>query len=129
MIFIPIFKQDKCIYIYSNGQIREPLYDNLSYTWNYFNELEDHNHVDIVQLYCQGDGISDCCPEELQEKWSSINLKLKQYFKHNSKLKLVEAEGYFTQQVVLQELKASSLKPDGNRVMCVYVNDDNKENN
>ena len=55
--------------------------------------------------------------------------KTRAYFKHNAKLKLVEAEGYFTQEVVLQELQVSSLKPDDNRMMCVYVNNDNKENN
>ena len=54
-------------------------------------------------------------------------IKTRAYFKHNSTLKLVEAEGNWDHQTVLEELKASSLKPDDDRVMCVYVNDDKEE--
>jgi len=82
LLFQTLDDKKECVGLYLDGELRfnEPLPDTLSQTWNYSSFLENRP-VEYANLYCQGKGLTEVCPEALRERWSSINNKLAAFYR------------------------------------------------
>lgn len=52
--------------------------------------MKDYSNIEYVSLYCNGQTVSDVCPQELKDDWEHLNQKFRSFFKsfYNAKIDL-----------------------------------------
>ena len=82
MLFQTLDDKKECVGIYLNGELQfgAPLPTTLTTTWGYSSFLESHD-IEYVKLYCNGQTLSEVCPDHLMERWSAIEKKFKAFIK------------------------------------------------
>lgn len=80
MLFQALDEKEKCIGIYSEGQIYKDLPDEGNETWKYASFLKDLP-IEYANIYCEGKDLGEVCPPELKEDYDRIWSKLKAFYK------------------------------------------------
>ena len=80
MLFQALDEKEKCVGIYSEGQIYKDLPDEGKETWKYASFLKDLP-IEYANIYCEGKDLGDVCPPELKEDYDRIWSKLKAFYK------------------------------------------------
>ncbi len=91
MLFQALDNKKDCYGVYCDGVIHldEAFQsDQLTKTWSYSPFLADLDGVEYAQLYCLGQSLTQVCPAELEEEWSSISSRLKAFLKSFSHAKI-----------------------------------------
>jgi len=80
LLFQALDEKEKCVGIYSEGQIYKDLPDEGKETWKYASFLKDLP-IEYANIYCEGKDLGDVCPPELKEDYDRIWSKLKAFYK------------------------------------------------
>ena len=80
MLFQALDEKEKCVGIYSEGQIYKDLPDEGNETWKYASFLKDLP-IEYANIYCEGKDLGEVCPQELKEDYDRIWSKLKAFYK------------------------------------------------
>ena len=80
MLFQALDEKEKCVGIYSEGQIYKDLPDEGKETWKYASFLKDLP-IEYANIYCEGKDLGEVCPPELKEDYDRIWSKLKAFYK------------------------------------------------
>lgn len=80
MLFQALDEKEKCVGIYSEGQIYKDLPDEGKETWKYASFLKDLP-IEYANIYCEGKDLGEVCPSELKEDYDRIWSKLKAFYK------------------------------------------------
>ncbi len=80
MLFQALDEKEKCVGIYSEGQIYKDLPDEGNETWKYASFLKDLP-IEYANIYCEGKDLGEVCPPELKEDYDRIWSKLKAFYK------------------------------------------------
>ena len=80
MLFQALDEKEKCVGIYSEGQIYKDLPDEGKETWKYASFLRDLP-IEYANIYCEGKDLGEVCPPELKEDYDRIWSKLKAFYK------------------------------------------------
>ncbi len=80
MLFQALDEKEKCVGIYSEGEIYNDLPDEGNETWKYASFLKDLP-IEYANIYCEGKDLGEVCPPELKEDYDRIWSKLKAFYK------------------------------------------------
>ena len=80
MLFQALDEKEKCVGIYSGGEIYKDLPDEGKETWKYASFLKDLP-IEYANIYCEGKDLGEVCPPELKEDYDRIWSKLKAFYK------------------------------------------------
>ena len=80
MLFQALDEKEKCVGIYSEGEIYKDLPDEGKETWKYASFLKDLP-IEYANIYCEGKDLGEVCPPELKEDYDRIWSKLKAFYK------------------------------------------------
>lgn len=80
MLFQALDEKEKCVGIYSEGEIYKDLPDEGNETWKYASFLKDLP-IEYANIYCEGKDLGEVCPPELKEDYDRIWSKLKAFYK------------------------------------------------
>lgn len=80
MLFQALDEKEKCVGIYSDGEIYKDLPDEGNETWKYASFLKDLP-IEYANIYCEGKDLGEVCPPELKEDYDRIWSKLKAFYK------------------------------------------------
>ncbi len=80
MLFQALDEKEKCVGIYSGGEIYKDLPDEGNETWKYASFLKDLP-IEYANIYCEGKDLGEVCPPELKEDYDRIWSKLKAFYK------------------------------------------------
>lgn len=80
MLFQALDEKEKCVGIYSEGEIYKDLPDEGNETWKYASFLKDLP-IEYANIYCEGKDLGEVCPSELKEDYDRIWSKLKAFYK------------------------------------------------
>jgi len=113
LLFQTLDDKKECVGLYLDGELHfnDPLPAGLSQTWSHSSFLESRP-VEYANLYCQGKGLTEVCPEGLRERWSNINNKLAAFYR-----------SFFTARVSLNENCFYDLVPQKFLLEWCYVKD------
>jgi len=80
LLFQALDEKEKCVGIYSGGEIYKDLPDEGKETWKYASFLKDLP-IEYANIYCEGKDLGEVCPPELKEDYDRIWSKLKAFYK------------------------------------------------
>jgi len=80
LLFQALDEKEKCVGIYSEGEIYKDLPDEGKETWKYASFLKDLP-IEYANIYCEGKDLGEVCPPELKEDYDRIWSKLKAFYK------------------------------------------------
>jgi hypothetical protein len=80
LLFQALDEKEKCVGIYSEGEIYKDLPDEGNETWKYASFLKDLP-IEYANIYCEGKDLGEVCPPELKEDYDRIWSKLKAFYK------------------------------------------------
>jgi len=80
LLFQALDEKEKCVGIYSEGEIYKDLPDEGNETWKYASFLKDLP-IEYANIYCEGKDLGEVCPSELKEDYDRIWSKLKAFYK------------------------------------------------
>lgn len=81
MLFQSLDNKNKCVGIYHDGRLEfDELPDGLTATWDYSQYLKDKD-LEYAKLYCNGQTLSQACPDQLLEELTKSTKKLKAYLR------------------------------------------------
>ena len=82
MLFQTLDDKKECVGIYLNGELQfdQELPGDLSSTWGYSSFLFDKD-IEYAKLYCNGQSLSEVCPEHLIDRWSAVEKRFKAFIK------------------------------------------------
>tara|TARA_B100000131_G_scaffold214038_1_gene205798 strand:- start:166 stop:1353 length:1188 start_codon:yes stop_codon:yes gene_type:complete len=129
LIFQALDEKEKCIGIYSNGEIHKDLPEDGSETWKYASFLKN-TPVEYASIYCEGKSLGDVCPPELKEDYDRIWSKLKAFYKSFTIAKVSLQDHCFFDLVPEGFLKEFCLLKDKitRHVLDTYPKPENYEN-
>ena len=90
MLFQVLDNKQECYKIYCDGELIDDYHsDGLSHTWSPTMYLKDHD-IEYAQIWCKGKSLSDICPEDLKQRWESVEKKARVFLKsfHSAKINL-----------------------------------------
>ena len=81
MLFQTLDDKQECVGVYAGGNLHfDKIPSELSKTWRYTGSIES-DEVEYAWIYCQGQTLSEACPEHLQSAWDRVSKKLVAYKK------------------------------------------------
>ena len=81
MLFQTFDDKEKCVFIYVKERFYDDLTPNCTETWSYSASLKEQKDIEYAQLYVLGKEIEDFCSEEIKEKWTSVQNRIKSAIK------------------------------------------------
>ena len=129
MLFQALDEKEKCLGIYSDGEIYKDLPKEGNETWKYASFLKDLP-VDYANIYCEGKSLEEVCPPELKEDFDRIWSKLKAFYKSFAIAKVSLQDHCFFDLVPEGFLKEFCLMKDKitRNVLDTYPRPENYEN-
>ena len=96
MLFQFLDNKQECYKIFCEGKLFDDYKnDNLSHTWAPSLHMSA-DRVEYAQIWCGGKSLTEVCPDDLKERFASLNEKAKMYLRtfHNAKINLQDVWFY-----------------------------------